>query len=163
LYQYETAFCYHLIYVISLTLYKSDHIKQLSLYKFLYNEQIRFVLIKWKIIKLGGLDSRDQSRLRSRLLDLSRSTFETCQDFLDCQDYYFFALVKIVKIDTFELRFGCIKIFIEIVETNWDRQYLSILSRFLNIYWDILEFRHLWKVAREGFSLTFLSLPWVTL
>jgi hypothetical protein len=41
------------------------------------------------LCKLGGLESPDQPRLRSRLLIVSRSTFETYQHFLNCRDLLF--------------------------------------------------------------------------
>jgi len=37
-------------------------------------------------IKVGGLDSRDQSRSRSRTSLASRPVFKTCRDFLDARD-----------------------------------------------------------------------------
>jgi hypothetical protein len=79
-------------------------------------------------LSLGGLDNWDQSR--SRFLDLSRSTFETCQDYPLCWDQNFYFSVKIFKIKTFQLRLICIKIFIEIVKINWDCQ---DFSRFIKI------------------------------
>ncbi len=42
------------------------------------------------ISKPGGLNSRDQLRSRSRFLDLSSSTFETCQDCPKCRDKIIF-------------------------------------------------------------------------
>ncbi len=41
--------------------------------------------------KPGGLDSRDQSKSRSRLSLVSRSTFLKCQDFLDGRELSFFS------------------------------------------------------------------------
>jgi hypothetical protein len=52
-----------------------------------------------------------------------------------------------------------IKIF-EIFEGN--RDFFEINQDFFSLDRDILDFRHLWKVVGEGFTLTFLSLPWVT-
>ncbi len=40
----------------------------------------------WLNIKVGGLDSRDQSRSRSRFLDTSRLTFESVEIYLDGRD-----------------------------------------------------------------------------
>ncbi len=40
----------------------------------------------WQVTRPGGLDSREQSRSRSRRLDLSRSVFKTSRDFLDGRD-----------------------------------------------------------------------------
>jgi hypothetical protein len=52
-----------------------------------------------------------------------------------------------------------IKIF-EIFEGN--RDFVEINRDFFSLDRDILDFRHLWKVVGESFTLTFLSLPWVT-
>ncbi len=59
-----------------------------------------------------------------------------------------------------------IKIF-EIFEGNQDffeinRDFVEINQDFFSLDRDILDFRHLWKLVGEGFTLTFLSLPWVT-
>ena len=48
----------------------------------------------------------------------------------------------------------------EILEGNQD--FFEINRDFFSLDQDILDFRHLWKVVGEGFTLTFLSLPWVT-
>ncbi len=76
-------------------------------------------------IKPGGLNSRDQSRLRSRFLDdMSRQTLKNCQDFLNCQDKLLFVSVEICKIETETLL--CQDFWtrllrtIETVKTNWD-------------------------------------------
>jgi|FrelakmetLWP11LW_1041352.scaffolds.fasta_scaffold49918_1 hypothetical protein len=90
--------------------------------------------------KPGGLNSPDQSKLRLRLLDLSRSIFETCQDYPLCWDKIFFCLghdfynrdfwIEIKLRQYFywdcqdELRLSR---FLRFVETFWD------LSRYLNI------------------------------
>ncbi len=42
--------------------------------------------------------------------------------------------IETFKIETFELRLGLIKIFIEIVQINWDCPDFQDLSRYLNIY-----------------------------
>ncbi len=44
------------------------------------------------IIKVGGLDSRDQSRSRSRTSIVSRLTFENRRDYPSCRDQLFFYL-----------------------------------------------------------------------
>jgi hypothetical protein len=78
----------------------------------------------WKKLLHQGHKNRWEY-LRLRFLDLSRSTFETCQDFLDCQDTIFFVSVKIFKIETFESRFNCAEIFVKIfltVKTYFSRQ-----------------------------------------
>jgi hypothetical protein len=56
-----------------------------------------------KIIKLGVLDSRDQTRSRSKCRDLSRPTLETCRDYPYCRDKIFFVSVEIFKIETFPI------------------------------------------------------------
>jgi hypothetical protein len=83
-----------------------------------------------QITKVGGLDSRDQSRSRSRTSFVSRLTFENRRDYPSCQDFS----VEIFKIETFQLRLGCVEIFIEIVETNWDYRDKSRWPSRLN--WD---------------------------
>ncbi len=55
----------------------------------------------------------------------------------------------------------------EIFEGNRDffeinRDFVKINRDFFSLDRDILDFRHLWKVVGEGFTLTFLSLLWVT-
>ncbi len=88
----------------------------------------------WGIkIKPGGLDSQDQSRSRSRTSLVSRLTFLKCRDYPSRQDQLFFFSVEIFKIETFQLRLGCVEIFIEIVETNQDFQDLSRLLRLIEI------------------------------
>jgi hypothetical protein len=83
------------------------------------------------------------------------------ENILNIETGFFFS-VEILKVKTFQSRLGCVKIFIEIVETNQDCQDLLRLSRFLDINGDILDFRHLWKVVGEDFTLILLSSPWVT-
>ncbi len=83
--------------------------------------------------KHGGLDSRDQSRSRSRTSIVSRLTFENGRDYPSRQDQFFFISVEIFKIETFQSRFRCVKIFIEIVETNQDFRDKSRFSRYLKV------------------------------
>ncbi len=82
----------------------------------------------WKT-KVGGLDSQDQSRSRSRTSFVSRLTFLNCQDFLDGWDQLFFFLVKIFKIEIFQSRLtfwrcrdflNCRDSLFDDVETNRD-------------------------------------------
>ncbi len=84
--------------------------------------ELKQVRYKWLFAKVGGLDSQDQSRLRSRMSFVSRITFLKCQDFLDGRDHLFFFSVKIFKIEIFQLRFIFVKIFIKIVKINRDCQ-----------------------------------------
>ncbi len=74
----EFGLCYHFIH----TNWTITNIKQMH-----WGSIIMYVMNE--LGKPGGLDSHDQSRSRSRFLDLSRSTFETCQD----SYYYFFVVV----------------------------------------------------------------------
>ena len=55
----------------------------------------------------------------------------------------------------------------EIFEGNRDffeinRDFVEINRDFFSLDQDILDFRHLWKVVGEGFTLTFLCLPWAS-
>ncbi len=55
------------------------------------------------------------------------------------------------------------KIFVgnqDFVEIN--RDFVEINQDFFSLDRDILDFRHLWKVVGEGFTLTFLYLPWAS-
>jgi hypothetical protein len=57
--------------------------------------------------------------------------------------------------------------FFKIFEGNRDffeinQDFVEINQDFFSLDPDILDFRHLWKVVGEGFTLNFLSLPWVT-
>ncbi len=54
--------------------------------------------------KHGGLDSRDQSRSRSRTSFVSRLTFENRRECPSYWDQLFFFSVEIFKIETFQLR-----------------------------------------------------------
>jgi hypothetical protein len=49
--------------------------------------------------KPGGLDSKDQSKLRLSLV--SRPTFLKCQDFLDSRDQLFFSRLRFLKLRLF--------------------------------------------------------------
>ena len=62
---------------------------------------------------------------------------------------------------------------IETFETNQDktrffeifvgnRDFVEINRDIFSLDRDILDFRHLWKVVGEGFTLTFISLPWAS-
>ncbi len=87
--------------------------------------------------KPGGLNSRDQSRLRSRSSFVSRLAFENRQEYPSRWDQLFFFSVEIFKIEIFRLRFIFVEIFIEIVETNWD---FRDLSRIFEISWHNQDF-----------------------
>ena len=79
---------------------------------------------------------------------MSRSTFLNCRDYPSRQDQNFFFLVEIFKIETFALRFGCVKIFIKIVEINrdcQDFQDFQDLLRLFEIYRDILTLLRLFE------------------
>jgi hypothetical protein len=75
------------------------------------------------------------------------------QDFYrDCQDKSRLSR----HIEIFEIFEGNLDFF----EINQD--FVEINRDFFCFDQDFLDFRHLWKVVGEGFTLTFLSLPWVT-
>ncbi len=72
---------------------------KLNIYEEFFNKQVGYVedmafssylKIYCVLTKHGGLDSRDQSRLR--FIDLSRSTFETCREYPYCRDKIIFCL-----------------------------------------------------------------------
>ncbi len=77
--------------------------------------------------KHGGLDSRDQSRSRSRMSSVSRTIF--------------FFSVEIFKIEIFQSRFILVEIFIEIIETNRDSRFSRFVETFqdLSRYLDIIQ------------------------
>ncbi len=77
-------------------------------------------------------DCRDKSRL-SRQIEIFE-IFEGNRDFFEINQDFF--------------------------EINQD--FFEINQDFFSLNRDILDFRHLWKVVGEGFTLTFLSLAWVT-
>ncbi len=79
--------------------------------------QNEFLLLK-QICKVGGLDSRDQSRSRTSIV--SRLTFENRRDYPSCWDQLFFISVEIFKIEIFQSRLWRVEIFVEIVETRRD-------------------------------------------
>jgi hypothetical protein len=96
-------------------------------------------VIKLHFCKHGGLDSRDQSRSRSRMSFVSRLTFENRRECPSCWDQLFFFSVKIFKIETFQLRLWCIEIFVEIVEICRDAlrlsRFVETQSRFVEKSW----------------------------
>ncbi len=99
-------------------------------------------------IKLGGLNlSWDQSRLRSRFLDVSRQSFKNCQDFLDCWDKLLFCLGQDYKIETFQLRLCHDKFF------YWDCQDESIFVEKSWHFWDFLSLK-MAKSLNEKETLT---------
>ncbi len=96
-------------------------------------------------INPGGLDSRDQSRSRSRTSIVSRLTFENRQDYPSCRDQLFFILVKIFKIEIFQSRLCLVEIFVEIVETCRDCRDLSRRVEIFEICRDAVEAFWVWK------------------
>jgi len=60
----------------------------------------------------------------------------------------FFFSVKIFKIETFQSRLSCVKIFIETVKINWDCQDFWDLSRLFEIYHDISTLSRLFEVRQ---------------
>jgi hypothetical protein len=105
------------------------------------------------IIKVGGLDSRDQSR--SRTSYVSRRTFLNCRDFLDGRDQLFFFSVEIFKIEIFQSRLWRVEIFVEIVETRRDCQDLSRHVEIFEICRDAVEIcRDAVEICREISTLS---------
>ncbi len=80
---------------------------------------------KEKKSKHGGLDSRDQSRSRSRTSLASRPVFKTCQDFLDGRDQLLFYLGQDFLNRDFSIETWLCRDFYR------DRRDKSRLSRFL--------------------------------
>jgi hypothetical protein len=97
-------------------------------------------------LSLGGLDSQDQAR--SRFLDMSRPTFETCQDYPCCRDKIIFFSVEFVKIETFQSRLSCVEFFIETDEINWDCRDFWDTSRLFKIFWDTSTLLRLFEVLQ---------------
>jgi hypothetical protein len=57
--------------------------------------------VEWNIFKFGGLDSRDQSRSRSRTSFVSRLTFFKCRDYPSRRDQLFFSRSRFLKLRFF--------------------------------------------------------------
>jgi hypothetical protein len=93
-------------------------------------------IFHWQISKVGGLDSRDQSRSRSRMSFMSRLTFLKCRDFLDGGDQLFFSWSRFLKSRFFNQDLAASRFLsrssrlIETVETYQDCQDFSHLSRY---------------------------------
>ncbi len=110
-------------------------------------------LIPWCVLfKPGGLDSQDQSR--SRFLDMSIPTFETCQDYPCCWDKIILFSVEFFKIETFQPRLSCVEFFIETVEINWDCPDFWDMLRLFKIFWDTSTLLRLFEVLRAQKSST---------
>ena len=60
----------------------------------------------------------------------------------------FFFLVENFKIETFQSRLGCVKIFVQTVEINQDCQDFRDLSRLFEIYRDISTLSRLLEVLQ---------------
>ncbi len=60
----------------------------------------------------------------------------------------FFFSVEIFKIETFQSRLGCVKIFVETVEINRDCRYFQDLLRLFKIYRDISTLSRLFEVLQ---------------
>jgi len=98
--------------------------------------------------KPGGLDSRDQSRLRTSLV--SRKTFLKCQDFLDGWDQLFFSWLRFLKLRLFSWEFDVLRFLsrllrrVAIVKICRDLRNLDIVEAFwvwklwnVSTYWEI--------------------------
>ncbi len=77
------------------------------------------------LFKPGGLNSRDQSRLILRPLDLSSSVFKTYQDLLNCLDTIYFCLGQDFKNQDFSIKILLRQVF------YWDFRDCQDKSRFL--------------------------------
>ncbi len=104
--------------------------------------------------KPGGLDSRDQSRSRSRTSLASRPVFKTCRDFLDGRDQLLFYLGQDFLNRDFLIETWLCRDFIEIVETNRD---IPVKSRFFEIFVSNQDFfeinRDFVEINQDFFSL----------
>ncbi len=60
----------------------------------------------------------------------------------------FFFSVEIFKIETFQSRLGCVEIFVETVEINWDCRDFQDLLRLFEIYWDVSTLSRLLEVLQ---------------
>ncbi len=107
------------------------------------------------LIKVGGLDSRDQSRSRSRTSFVSRLTFENCRDYPSCRGQNFLSSVEIFKIETFQSRLGCV----EIIETYRDYRdksrkqcFFQIIEIFVETFWKKFEFTTLFAQFEANFE-----------
>jgi hypothetical protein len=97
-------------------------------------------VMEWWNTKVGGLNSRDQSRSRSRMSFVSRPTFENRRECPSCRDQLFFYWSRFLKSRLFNRdlagsrflsRLSRFLRFSRFVETFWD------LSRLFEIYRDI--------------------------
>jgi hypothetical protein len=98
---------------------------------------------------------------------VSRLTFENGRDYPSRQDQFFYLGRDFYRDRRDKSRLSRQSKIFEIFEGNGDffeinRDFVEINRDFFSLDRDILDFRHLWKVVGEGFTLTFLSLPWVT-
>ncbi len=91
--------------------------------------------MEFKKSKPGGLDSWDESRSRSRFLDLLRWTLRKCRDFLDYREKLFLSPSRFLKSRLFSWDFVMLRFLlrlsrrIEIVKICWD------ISRFVRKSW----------------------------
>ena len=104
--------------------------------------------------KHGGLDSRDQSRLRSRTSFVSRQTFLNRRDCPSCQDQLFFSRSKFLKSRLFSRDFDASRFLSRLqdpsrlsrfVKTRRDYRELSRRSQDLSRNLDIVEAFWVWK------------------
>ena len=93
----------------------------------------------------------------SRFLSRSSRQIETFETNRDKSRYF---EIFVGNRDFVEINRDFVEINRDFVEIN--RDFVEINLDLFSLDRDILDFRHLRKVVGEGFTLTFLSLPWVT-
>jgi hypothetical protein len=104
-------------------------------------------VMEWWNTKVGGLNSRDQSRSRSRMSFVSWPTFENRRECPSCRDQLFFSKLRFLKSRLLQPRLGCVETFIEIIETNQDHQdklrfpwFFEIIEIFVETFQDLSRF-----------------------
>ncbi len=93
--------------------------------------------------KHGGLNSRDQSRSRSRTSFMSRLIFENRRECPSCWDQLFFFSVEIFKIEIFKIETWLRQDFHQDCRDFWD------LLRLFKIYQNILILSRLFEVLHH--------------
>jgi hypothetical protein len=94
----------------------------------------------WLFSKVGGLDSRDQSRSRSRMSFVSRLTFENRRECPSCWDQLFFSRSRFLKPRFFNRDLSLSRYlsrwsrYIETIETIKIVETFQNLLRFLDIF-----------------------------
>ncbi len=111
--------------------------------------------------KSGGLDSQDQSRLRTSIV--SRPTFLKCQDFLDGQDQLFFSRSRFLKLRLFSREFDLLRFLsrllrrVKIVEICRDLKNLDIVKAFW--IWKCWKVLTCWEISTRKYKNPLTSRP----